>query len=129
MIGVIGRRVRSLEMGIDRELAAFVAYFDFLRENPEFYRLFTEASVYSPVAYDAHIRLIMDNFAKSLRMQKVAGRIRLPEEDIVPLAYSLVGVRTYMTQLLMRDGRGFSKLPDQFVSVYAAILSGIFIHE
>lgn len=126
MIEYIGARVRDMQPGIEREIAAFEAYFGFLAEKPEFYRVFSEASVYSPIAYEAHFRLVTENFVHSLRQQKRHGKIEVAEDQLLALAYSLIGIRNYLTQLVVQRGLSFDALPADFVLVYRRLIAGVF---
>jgi AcrR family transcriptional regulator len=127
LIDFIGKRVRKLAMGAEREVASFVAYFDFLALKPEFYRIFSEAQVYTPRAYDIHFRLIIDNYVYALRQQRKAGFITMPDADLAALAYSLTGVRNYLTQMLAKTDPAFKSRPRNFVRIYRRFLAdGIF---
>jgi len=127
MIEFIAKRVRPLKMGIEREVAAFVAYFDFLAVQPAFYRVLSEAQVYTPAAYERHFRRIVDNYVQALKQQKKAGFIAAPEADLLPLVYSLIGIRNSMTQLLAETDPALKNRPRNFVRVYRGFLSnGVF---
>ena len=127
LIAFIAQRVRPLEMGIEREVASFVAYFDFLAVKPEFYRIFSEAQVYTPRAYDTHFRLIMDNYVYALKQQKKAGFLAVPDGDLVALAYSLTGIRNYLSQMHVRTDPKLISRPRSFVRIYRRFLAdGIF---
>ncbi len=127
MIEFIAKRVRSIPMGIEREVAGFVAYFDFLAVEPAFYRVLSEAQVYTPAAYERHFRRIVDNYVHALNQQKKAGFLSAPEADLLPLVYSLVGIRNSMTQLLALSDPTLKSRPRNFVRIYRGFLSsGIF---
>lgn len=127
MIDFIAERVRHMETGREREIRSFIAYFDFLRMHPEFYRLFSEAEVYSTVAYEAHNSLIMTNYIRWLRRQQAAGCLTIGPEDCEPLAYSLIGVRTSLTKLIFRSGDSRRELPASHIELYRRLLDGIFV--
>ena len=128
MIAFIGERVRSLEMGLEREIASFVAYFDFLKLKPEFYRIFSEAQVYTQRAYERHFRIIMDNYVHALREQKKAGFLKVPDGELEALAYSLTGIRAYLTQMQVRTDPKLRDRPKNFVRIYRRYLEdGIFV--
>lgn len=124
MIEFIAERLQHQIAGIEREVASFLAYFDFLKERPEFYRLFCEAEVYCPIAYEAHISLIINNYVRWLNRQRAAGNLEIAESEITPLAYALIGVRTYLTKLLFNAPR--RQRPEDFVPMYRRMLAGIF---
>jgi AcrR family transcriptional regulator len=128
MIDFIGERVRHMESGVEREVESFIAYFDFLSTHPEFYRLFSEAEVYSPVAYEAHNELVMNNYIRWLLRQQHAGWLTIAAEDCSALAYSLIGVRTALTKLVFRSDEGQSNLPSSYVDIYRRLLKGVFVN-
>ncbi|MGE0801992.1 MAG: TetR/AcrR family transcriptional regulator [Lautropia sp.] len=128
LIDFIGHRVRPLEFGIEREIASFEAYFDFLAQRPSFYRVFSEAQVYTPRAYETHFRIIMDNYVAALKQQKRAGFIDAPDSHLLPLAYSLTGIRNYLTQLLAQQDPELKRAPRSFTRIYRQFLTkGVFV--
>jgi hypothetical protein len=127
MIAFIAERVRSLDMGPEREVASFVAYFEFLKDKPEFYRIYSEAQVYAQRAYERHFRLMMDNYVHALRQQKKAGFLKVPDSDLEGLAYSLTGIRAYLTQMQVRTDPKLRRRPKNFVRIYRRYLAdGVF---
>ncbi len=123
MIAFITERTAHLEHSLDREIARFEAYFEFLGERPEFYRVFTEAQVFVPEAYNKHMRRVMANFASALELLRKPGSIQLPKSDMIPLAYALMGVRNYLTQLLMSGDQSIRFRPKEFVRMYRKLLT------
>lgn len=127
MIEFIATRVRPLAMGIEREVAGFVAYFDFLAIQPAFYRVLHEAPVYVPAAYERHFERIVNNYVLALKQQKKAGFISAPEADLLAIAYSLIGIRESLTQLFARIDPALRSRPRNFVRIYRGFLTnGIF---
>src|SRR5262249_5315671 len=100
MVEFIVSRISHLPWGLEREMAGFAAYFDYLEQSPHFFRVFTEAQVYAPGAYQAHLQWIIDNYVVGLERQVKLGHLRVAPSDLMTLAYTLTGIRNYATQML-----------------------------
>ena len=129
MVAFIPERLHGAPWGIEREVRGFAAYLDFMREKPEFYRVFSEAYVYAPKAYKKHFRTVVDNYCAALRIQGLKGYLDVAESDLPMLAYFLIGVRNYVSQSHMERGAG-SKLPvDRTIDLYRKLLMGSVFRE
>lgn len=86
--------------GPARERDRFVAYFDFCRRNPGFLRILNEAEVFAPVAYHRHVRTMYEGYLKSLQRSKDRDEIHnFQDDDLGPIVFMLMGIRSYMTML------------------------------
>ena len=103
MVSYVAAQIRPLPMGVDREVAAFTAYLEYLRDNPEFYRVFSEAQVYAPEAYKKNFLMTIKDFSLSLSVQRSKGFLHADEDEIMILTYFLTGIRNYISQLYMMD--------------------------
>jgi AcrR family transcriptional regulator len=122
MIDFISDEVVNSQWGVDREILSFQAYINFLKKNPEFYRVFAEASVYAPRAYEKHFSLVIDNYCKALEIQRARRTISISEQDIPSLAYFLIGMRAYFSQMYME--KAFSGDLSQILNLYRRLLEG-----
>src|SRR6476661_6968182 len=57
MVDFIAARAGGLPPGADRETERFRAFFDFVREVPEFLRILNEAEVFAPNGYQRHLTI------------------------------------------------------------------------
>ena len=86
--------------GPARERDRFIAYFDFCRRNPGFLRILNEAEVFAPVAYHRHVRSMYEGYLKSLQRSKDRHEISdYKGDDLGPVVFMLMGIRSYMTML------------------------------
>lgn len=86
--------------GVTRERARFVAYFDFCRRNPGFLRILNEAEVFAPVAYHRHVTTLYEGYLGSLLRSVEREEItRYDTEELGPMVFMLMGIRSYMTML------------------------------
>jgi len=124
LIAFIAARVRGMPPDVEREVASFEAYFDFLEQRPEFYRIFSEAQVYTPTAYETHFKLIIDNYVYGLKQLKKVGCLQVPDSELVALAYALTGIRNYLTQLLFKSDPTLKGRPRNYLKIYRRFLTG-----
>ncbi|MDM0015284.1 TetR/AcrR family transcriptional regulator [Variovorax sp. J22P168] len=86
--------------GTARERARFMAYFDFCRRNPGFLRILNEAEVFAPAAYHRHVVMLYEGYLKSLQRSQDRAEIRdYTREELGPMVFMLMGIRSYMTML------------------------------
>ncbi len=122
MIAFISDYVDRNVWGIDREVQSFEAYAVFLRKNPEFYRIFSEAYVYAPTAYHKHFSLVVKNYCDSLRKQNEKGYISVSEDDIPVLAHFLIGMRAYFSQMYV--AKNYTGDLTHVLTLYRRMLEG-----
>src|SRR6201989_1749048 len=58
-----------------QEIERFAAFFDFIREVPEFLRILNEAEFFAPVGYQKHLDNISTAYVRILRRARLAGAI------------------------------------------------------
>ncbi|MGE0231467.1 MAG: TetR/AcrR family transcriptional regulator [Flavobacteriaceae bacterium] len=130
LIRYIQDRVSHLPWGSARELAGFDAYFDYLNEYPEFYRVFTEAQVYVPGAYERLLKWIVKNYIHNLEDQSKYGSLKVEKEDYETLAFMLAGIRNYASQMLNAAHGDREAALKRMRRIYAQFLvEGIFKEE
>lgn len=122
MIDFIADHVGHSEWGIEREVLSFEAYIIFLQKNPEFFRVFAEAAVYAPRAYEKHFTTVVSNYQKSLEIQRERGHISITQEEIPALVYFLIGIRAYFSQMYM--DKAFGGDLSTILSLYRRLLEG-----
>jgi AcrR family transcriptional regulator len=126
MIQFISERVEQVEWGLERELAGFKAYFEFMAIRPEFYRVFTEAQVFVPEAYTKHFRNVMNNYVRALEHQRESGYLTVGNGELEVLAYALTGIRNYITQLIF-SANSPRQIPPSAFDLYRRVLAeGVF---
>lgn len=129
MVAYIVARIEHVPLGIEREMASFEAYFRYIEDYPNFVRIFTEAAVYVPTAYEAHLGWIIDNYVLGLRRQSRAGYLDVPEADLRTLAYTLTGIRNHATQMIYRSRDPSGETRESLTRVYRQMIGAIFSHK
>jgi AcrR family transcriptional regulator len=110
--------------GLDREVARFRSYCDYLRESPAFYRVLYEAEVFAPKAHEAHIRRLTEGYVRAMQRAMAAGEIREMSDDALrTIAAILLGARAFVAMQYKDTGN----IPDAAVDAYAALMrDGLF---
>jgi AcrR family transcriptional regulator len=124
MLAFIGDRLKNGGWGIDRETRAFEAYLLFLRERPEFCRVFSEAYVYARCAYNKYFAAAIENYVRALQIQETKGYLNVSGDDCALLAHFLTGVRNYVAQLHIERGGEVSEDIGPAVELYRKLLMG-----
>jgi AcrR family transcriptional regulator len=113
--------------GADREVARMRAYFQFLEEHPEFYRILYEAETLAPAAHARHMEIIAAGFVRSLGRSLDRGEMPRAYEprDLEPIAFILLAARGYLS---MRYGAGRARhegggaVPEWVVRAYGKLV-------
>lgn len=128
LLGFIRAKTSAAGSPAQREREGFIAFFEFLKVRPEFYRILYEAEVFAPQAYQRHMSIISASYVRTLERAFDRGQLSLSSKaEIEPIAFSLMAARQYLCmQYVRRNGR-ISELPEWVVDAYMALVSnGIF---
>ncbi|HKT14617.1 MAG TPA: TetR family transcriptional regulator [Allosphingosinicella sp.] len=125
MLDFIAERSRSGETELERERQRFEAFFEFLRERPEFYRILYEAEVFAQDAHDAHMRQVMKGYSGVLRKALNSGEITgYTSRELDVVALILMGARHYIAMRYLRQEEGDGTLPDWAARTYNKFIAG-----
>jgi AcrR family transcriptional regulator len=123
LLNEIREKLKGCKDPYEREAIGFQAYFDFLSENPEFERILSEAAVFTPHGFKAHVKNIVDGYMRAFRHPN--SRAVLPhysERELEAVTYMLLGARAYLSQRFMAGGNGGRKLPNWAFTAYMKFL-------
>lgn len=111
--------------GLERERIRITAYFDFCRNTPGFLRILNEAEVFAPAAYHRHVRQFYEGYRRSLQRSLAKGEIEgLSEDDLGPVVFMLMGMRSYMTMLHKYEYIEHDTLTvERLIDVYCKLVS------
>lgn len=128
MVAYVVSRIENLPWGLEREVASFRAYLEYLADNPEFYRVFSEARVYAPVAFAKNFDTTLRDFESGLRAQCRKGFLKVRDPDMALAAHFLAGIRNYVSQMSLEAGPRSARLDiDDAVNLYRQLLGeGLF---
>lgn len=123
MLEYIRERVDPQARGAEREVQRIRAYFRFLDEHPEFYRILYEAETLAPAAHRKHMETVAGGYVRALRRSWERGE--MPEafepDDLEPVAYMLLAARGYLS-MHYGAGRDGAAVPEWVVSAYAKVV-------
>ena len=77
LLNQIREKLKDCKDPYEREAIGFQAYFEFLRENPEFERILSEASVFTPQGFRDHVENIVSGYMRAFRHSKAKGPLPL----------------------------------------------------
>lgn len=130
MLGFIKQRSLVATNDAAREKLRFEAYFAYLLERPEFYRILYESELFSPEAFQRHIDVIASGYQRVLKRAADAGDARTvdPREYEV-LAFMLMGARKYLSSRFARSNGSMRELPDFVTKAYMRFVCNGFWDE
>lgn len=111
-----------------QEIERFAAFFDFIREVPEFLRILNEAEFFAPVGYQKHLDNISDAYVRILRRAQHAGAISdFSNEELEAIVHMLMGARGYLSRRYSYSGGKVTAVPDHVISAYRKLMTrGLF---
>src|SRR6267142_1663075 len=94
-----------------QEIERFGAFFDFIREVPEFLRILNEAEFFAPTGYQKHLDNVSTAYVRILRRARQAGAIDGFSDEEFEDHRSHVHGRARLSQppLLLRRGRRYRR--------------------
>src|SRR6202040_880173 len=111
-----------------QEIERFGAFFDFIREVPEFLRILNEAEFFAPVGYQKHLDNISTAYVRILRRARHAGATHdFSDEEFEAIVHMFMGARGYLSRRYSYT-RGFrTTVPDHVISAYVNLITrGLF---
>lgn len=123
MLEFIKQRSADAASEQEREERSFRAFFDFLSEHPEFFRVMYEAEVFAPDAYSRHTEMVLNGFMRILGKAAKAGDVAAYDPgQIEALALILMGARHYLCLHYGKRNGWTEKLPDHVIDAYMRLL-------
>lgn len=108
----------------EREKRSFVAFFEFLQSNPEFYRILYEAELFAPEGYKKHVHQIATLYVRTLERESAQGQIDIANrEEAEAIAFMLMGVRHYLCMHFARKDGQTVPLPEGVLKIYLRVIS------
>jgi AcrR family transcriptional regulator len=119
-------RVRAADApnALEREKRSFKAFFEFLKESPEFYRILYEAEVFAPKAFAAHMERIAGAYVRTLeRDAEQGGIVAMDKNALEVLAFTLMGARHYLCMRFARRNGRVVDLPEWVIDTYMRLVA------
>ena len=111
-----------------QEIQRFGAFFDFIREVPEFLRILNEAEVFAPAGYQQHLDNISTAYVRILRRARHAGAIEdFSDDEIEAIVHMFMGARSYLSRRYSYANGAATAVPDHVISAYEKLITrGLF---
>jgi AcrR family transcriptional regulator len=126
LVEFLGKRVTGAEDIYEVESRALRASFDYLLDNPGFYRILNEAEFAAPKAYELHFQNLVKRFQASLERSRRNGQLRgYKPEELETLAYMLMAIRGYIHYRYGKAPTGESvPIPEAVIKTFLKFLQG-----
>lgn len=130
MLAFISARSSRARNDVEREKLRFEAYFAYLLERPEFYRILYESELFAPDAFQKHIDVIAQGYQRVLRRATNAGDARAVDaREYEVIAFMLMGARKYLSSRFARSNGTMRELPDFVTRAYMRFVCSGFWEE
>lgn len=124
LLEFIRERVKGIDDSFAREEAGFRAFFEFLQQRPEFYRILNEAETFSPKAFRAHMRNMADGYLRAMRRSHGKGELPgFEERELEVIVYTLLAARNYIAYRYVSGDR-VRALPAWVTEAYIKLATG-----
>ncbi|MBR1282228.1 TetR/AcrR family transcriptional regulator [Bradyrhizobium sp. AUGA SZCCT0177] len=111
-----------------QEVERFSAFFDFIREVPEFLRILNEAEFFAPIGYQKHFENISTAYVRILKRARLAGTVdSYSDEEFEAIVQILMGARGYLSRRYSYSDGAVTAVPDHVISAYQKLMTrGLF---
>ncbi|OMH99695.1 TetR family transcriptional regulator [Bradyrhizobium brasilense] len=111
-----------------QEVERFSAFFDFIREVPEFLRILNEAEFFAPIGYQKHFDNVSSAYVRILQRARAAGATNaFSDEEFEAIVQVLMGARGYLSRRYSYSERGVTAVPDYVITAYQKLVTrGLF---
>jgi AcrR family transcriptional regulator len=125
MVAFIRTRIDQAGSELEKEATRFRAFFDFLKETPEFLRILNEAEVYAPTGYQRHLDNISAAYVRLLKRARGPGRVGdYTDEELEVIVHVLMGARGYLSRRYAYGEDGPQAVPEHVFTAYEKLISG-----
>jgi AcrR family transcriptional regulator len=111
-----------------QEIERFGAFFDFIREVPEFLRILNEAEFFAPTGYQKHLDNVSTAYVRILRRARQAGAIDgFSDGEFEAIVHMFMGARGYLSRRYSDAEGAVTAVPDHVISAYEKLITrGLF---
>jgi AcrR family transcriptional regulator len=123
MLAYIAAEVRGAADEFEREERRFRAFFGFLQRRPAFFRILNEAELFAPAGFRRHFDNIAADYTAALRRAQTRGELEgFSEEEIEPLVFMLMAMRSYTSMRYAYSGGRVRQPSEALASAYAKLI-------
>jgi AcrR family transcriptional regulator len=111
-----------------QEIERFSAFFEFIREVPEFLRILNEAEYFAPIGYQKHLDNVATAYVRILRRARQAGAIEdFSDEEFEAIVHMFMGARGYLSRRYSYADGAVTVVSDHVISAYRKLVTrGLF---
>ncbi|MBI5318159.1 TetR/AcrR family transcriptional regulator [Bradyrhizobium sp.] len=108
-----------------QEIERFAAFFNFIREVPEFLRILNEAEFFAPAGYQKHLDNVASAYVRILQRAREAGTIvDYSDEEFEAVVHMLMGARGYLSlRYSYAEDGGVVDVPGHVKSAYEKLIT------
>ena len=108
-----------------QEIERFAAFFDFIREVPEFLRILNEAEFFAPAGYQKHLENVATAYVRILQRAREAGSIvDYSDDEFEAIVHMLMGARGYLSlRYSYAEDGGVIDVPDHVRTAYEKLVT------
>jgi AcrR family transcriptional regulator len=122
LIATLAQEFHDADSVVEGEVRAIKAYFDFVSSGSPILRIFKEAEVYAPQAYNDHMADVLQRYTKSLRRQKESGSYkRFTDRELKVVAVLLTSARLGFFDQLVSKGEDPAWISRAFAKIIRAL--------
>jgi AcrR family transcriptional regulator len=127
MVRFIRERTRA-DRAAMQEIDRFRAFFDFIRQVPEFLRILNEAEFFAPLGYQKHLDNISTAYVRILKRARNAGEVDdFSDEEFEAIVHMFMGARGYLSRRYSYSDGAVTAVPDHVISAYEKLITrGLF---
>ncbi|MCA6117911.1 TetR/AcrR family transcriptional regulator [Bradyrhizobium sp. WSM 1738] len=111
-----------------QEIERFTAFFEFIREVPEFLRILNEAEFFAPSGYQKHLDNVSTAYVRILRRARLTGAIvDFSDEEFEAIVHMFMGARGYLSRRYSYANGAVTAVPEHVISAYRKLITrGLF---
>lgn len=115
----IGDAIRGATSFREVEERATTAFFEYLRENPGYYRVLNEAEFAAPTGHRKHFQDLIDHYIASMKRSVRDGTLppNLSDTELEVAAYTMMASRSFLYRAYVKYGK-FDTPPKAVIDAY-----------
>ena len=123
MLEVVRERAHGAKGFFEVEEIGVRAVFEYLFDNPWFWRVLNEAEIEAPTAWARHHSEVTRRYTKFLHRARAEGEITAyAESELGTLAYLLIAARDYLYVYHLAKAERSTGIPDSVIKTYIQFL-------
>lgn len=125
LLDFIRKRISGEKNSLRREEIGFHAYYDFLAQRPEFYRILNEAETFAPKAFRDHMRNMADGYMRALARSHAKGELPgFEPRELEVIVYAMLAARNYLSYRFVVSAGRARRLPAWVDRAYMKLMAG-----